>query len=413
MRFRSQTFHIYGNSGGCPQNQLDSAHLFRYLVANGWRYVKSPANADLVVVNGCGYRKEKEEQSLAKAREATRLVRPGGKVILAGCMPKIAPAIAVAAGPGVDVMRGIDRAAIQAMVPPERAAWDDCVPGSIPAELLTYVKPFRNILTITLNRIRNTLPFVVSRHFDRLFMYDHSPDTHIVRVAEGCLGHCAYCAIRFSRGPLKSAPLDTVLTHVQESLKENPREIFLSATDLAAYGRDIGLDLSDLLRHVLDIARDQYLLLFYANPRWMIDIWPKLEPLFATGRIHFIHLSLNGGSDGVLRRMARGYALGEYEALVRAIKRASPGTIIQTQVITGFPGETDAEFAETLAFFRRNYIHNVQVFAFDARPGTAAATMEGQIPMAVRQQRRWRLYRQTLWAKVWFNIRYVANGLKP
>ena len=145
----------------------------------------------------------------------------------------------------------------------------------------------------------------------------------------------------------------------------------------------------------------------------MIDIWHRLEPLFATGRIHFLHLAVNGGSDRMLQAMRRGYSLAEFEALVRAIKRVSPGTVLQTQVITGFPGETDTDFDETVRFFRRNYFHNVQVHAFDSRPGTLAAGMDQQVPRAIAAQRRRRLYVLTLAAKIAYNARYVLRGFRP
>jgi threonylcarbamoyladenosine tRNA methylthiotransferase CDKAL1 len=410
MKTPDRTFNLYGNSGGCPQNQLDGAQLFQYLVANGYRYVSSPASADVIIINSCAYRIEKEDQSFKQAFEMRRQGKPGAKIILAGCMPKIAPERADTEGSAFVVMRGMDAAMIEAMFPPEQATWAEAATNSIPAPVLAYVKPFRRTLNSGLNALRRTLPYAAARRFDHLFMYDHSSNTFIIRVAEGCLGRCTYCAIRFSRGLLKSTPLETILANVRTAVERGEKEILLCATDLAAYGRDIGCDLSDLLREVLSIARTQYLMLFYANPRWMIDIWEKLEPLFATRRIHFIHLSLNGGSARVLKNMARGYTLQEFETLLRAIKRVSPATVIQTQIITGFPGETEEDFAETLAFLKRNYMHNVQAFAFDPRPGTPAAVMTDQIPPAVRQRRRWQIYRRTLAAKMVYNARYMFRG---
>jgi tRNA A37 methylthiotransferase MiaB len=111
--------------------------------------------------------------------------------------------------------------------------------------------------------------------------------------------------------------------------------------------------------------------------------------------------------------MNRGYTLEEFENLIRSIKQSSPNTVLQTQVITGFPGETEDDFATTLSFFKRNYFHNVQVHAFDSRKGAEAATMSNQISDKVKQKRRIILYRLTLKRKVLYNMKYILRGFQP
>lgn len=348
MKDQSKTFSIYANSGGCPQNQLDGAHLYNYLVENGYSYVKSLEKADLIVINSCAYKSEKEDQSLAAYRSIAKKEKREARIVFSGCLPKIAPDRLQDVDSNTIVIPGTELKTIEAVVFPERVSWDGISTNVIPAPVLTYVNPFRKYLSSGLNACRKVLPYNAARHFDRLFMYDHSKDTYVIRVAQGCLGSCTYCAIRFSRGKLKSRPLPDVLQDVQRAVSLDVDEILLSATDLAAFGRDSGIDLSVLLQEILKIAEKQYLLLFYANPRWMIDIWEKLEGIFATLRIHFIHLSLNGGSDHVLQKMGRGYSLHDFEVLVHSIKRVSPVTVIQTQIITGFPGETEQDFDQTV-----------------------------------------------------------------
>lgn len=244
-------------------------------------------------------------------------------------------------------------------------------------------------------------------------MYDHTPRSFIVEISKGCLGNCAYCVIRHSRGILKSRPADDIINEVKAGIEKEVKEILLTATETAGYGLDIDTSLSGLLYRIIEIIKDQQLLIFYANPRWLIKDWDNLKFIFATGKIHFIHLSLNGGSNSVLKRMNRGYSLEEFETLINSIKRSSPDTVLQTQVITGFPGETDDDFAITLDFFKRNYFHNVQVHAFDARKGAEAAAMPDQISDKVKQKRRRVLYRLTLKRKVLYNIKYILRGFQP
>lgn len=413
MKNQGKTFSIYANSGGCPQNQIDGSHLYNYLVVNGYSYTTSLEKADLIVINSCAYKSEKEEQSLAAYQSAVKRAKRDARIVFSGCLPKIAPDRLQGVDSNTIVIPGSELKTMESVVFPDRVSWDGTSTNAIPAPVLTYVKPFRQLLRSALNACRTVLPYEAARHFDRLFMYDHSKDTFVVRVATGCLGTCTYCAIRFSRGRLESRPLPEIMQDIKRAVNLNVNEILLSATDLAAFGRDCGLDLSILLQKVLDIAEKQYLLLFYANPRWMTDIWAKLESLFATQRIHFIHLSLNGGSDHVLQQMRRGYSIRDFEILVRSIKRVSPATVLQTQVITGFPGETEDDFDQTVRFLNENYFHNVQIHAFDPRPGTAAAVMPDQVPVHIRQQRRRRLYRLTLLRKMNYDIRYLANGFNP
>jgi MiaB/RimO family radical SAM methylthiotransferase len=410
---QQRTFALYANSGGCPQNQLDGAQAYNYLVSNGYAYTSSLETADVILINSCAYRSEKEDQSVAKVLDAVQLAKHDALILVSGCLPKIAPRRLNQLDSNVFVIPGTELHRLEELVPPAHSPWSRNAAHSIPGPVFAYVKPFRRFLSSSLRTCRNSLPHDIVRHFDRLFMYDHSPETFLIRAAQGCLGNCTYCAIRFSRGRLKSKPLEGVLDEVRIAVRSGVKEILLSATDLAAYGRDIGTDVSVLLREALRAAPNQYLLLFYANPRWMIDIWDRLEPAFASQRIHFVHLSLNGGSDHVLARMGRGYTLREFETLIQSLNRVSPSTVLQTQIITGFPGETDDDFHETVRFFKRNYFHNVQVHAFDPRPGTVAAGMGDQIPLEVRQRRRRQLYALTLWRKLRYDAEYLATGAMP
>lgn len=413
MNTQPRTFTLYANSGGCPQNQLDGAQVYNYLVSNGYAYTTSVETADLILINSCAYRSEKEDQSIAKVHDVVQRKKKDAKIVVSGCLPKIAPHRLADLNSNINVIPGMELHNIEAIVPPVHSSWICSVPHSIPAPVLDYVKPFRRFLSEGLRFCRNSLPYDLARHFDRLLMYDHSPETYLIRAAQGCLGSCTYCAIRFSRGKLNSKPLNAVLDEVGTAVRRGVKELLLSATDLAAYGRDLGTDISVLLREVLKIAPNHYLLLFYANPRWMIDIWDRLESVFASGRIHFVHLSLNGGSEHILNRMGRGYSLKDFETLTRSMKHASPFTVLQTQVITGFPGETEEDFQETIRFFKHNYFHNVQVHVFDPRPGTVAAGMDNQVPIEVRQRRRKHLYALTLRRKLRYDIEYLATGIVP
>lgn len=413
MKNTTNHFYIYSNSGGCPQNQLDGGRIVAYLKHNNYVSTKSFTKCDIVIVNSCSYNNLKEKQSFDKTIKLFKSSRNRKLVILTGCFPMIAPHLLKELPHDIIVLPGCELNKIEDIIPPVNCRWDQVHINYIPEPLFQYSKFFRRFIFNVLSFIRHTLPLNAVYHFDHLLMFDHTPKTFTVEICKGCLGNCTYCAIRFSRGTLKSRPMDEILEEIKMGIEKDINEILLSATESASYGIDIGTNLSSLLIKIIELLKHQHLLIFYANPRWLIKDWDNLKPVFASGKIHFIHLSLNGGSNSILERMKRGYTLEEFEKLIKSIKELSHETVLQTQVITGFPGETEEDFKTTLNFFKRNYFNNVQVHAFDSRAGTEAASLPDQVPDEIKQIRRRVLYRLTLKRKVAYNVKYIIRGFKP
>lgn len=406
-------FFIYSNSGGCPQNQLDGGRIVNYLLNNNYTCTKYFTNSDIVIINSCSYNNFKEKQSFDKTLKFYNSGKNKKLIILTGCLPKIALHLLNDLPENIRVIPGCNLNKIEDIIPPIKYNWEQIQINYIPEPLFHYSKSFRRFIYNILSFIRHTLPLKAAYHLDHLLMYDHTPGSFIVEICKGCLGSCTYCVIRHSRGKLRSRPIDEIIKEIKTGIEKDVKEILLTATESAAYGIDIGTSLSSLLKNIIELIDHQHLLLFYANPRWLIKDWDNLKSIFATGKIHFVHLSMNGGSNNVLKRMNRGYTLEEFENLIKSIKKLSPETVLQTQVITGFPGETEDDFKTTLNFFKKNYFHNVQVHAFDPRTGTEAAAMPDQISDEVKQKRRRSLYRLTLAKKVSYNVKYIIRGFQP
>jgi len=410
MKNRPDYFYIFSNSGGCPQNQLDGGKIITYLKNNGYECKKNPARCNILIINSCSYNNLKEEQSF---RETLKLSNSSGgkkQIILTGCLPKIAPKLLTDLPDNIKIIPGSELEKIEEIFPPRISGWKQVRINYIPEPLFSYSKKFRRFLYVVLSSLRYKLNARNAYYLDYLFMYDHSPGSFIVEISRGCLGNCTYCVIRRSRGVLKSRPADEIINEIRNGIENGVKEIMLTATETAAYGIDTGTSFAELLNSILKLLTNQRLIIFYANPRWLINDWKNLIPAFASGKIHFIHLSLNGGSDNVLKGMRRGYTLKEFENLILSIKKLSPRTILQTQVITGFPGETEEDFNTTVNFFRSIYFHNVQVHAFDPREGSEAGSMTDQVPESIKQRRRRNLYRITLASKLKHNIRYILSG---
>lgn len=413
MGSKPKHFFIFSNSGGCPQNQLDGGRIVRYLESNNYICTNHIDDSEIIIINSCSYNNLKEKQSFDETIKAHNSGKEKKLIILTGCLPKIAPHLLNDLPENIRVIPGTELEKIEAVIPPVKSKWEEIHINYIPEPLFQYSKSFRRLIYVFLSFIRHTIPLKAVYHLDHLFMYDHTPRSFIVEICKGCLGNCAYCVIRHSRGRLISRPVDEIINEIRTGIEKDVKEILLTATESAAYGLDIGSSLSGLLSQIIKLLEDRHLLIFYANPRWLINDWDSLKSIFATRKIHFIHLSLNGGSDNVLKRMNRGYTLDEFENLIRSIKQSSPDTVLQTQVITGFPGETEDDFETTLNFFKRNYFHNVQVHAFDPRKGAEAATMPDQISDDIKQNRRRILYRLTLRRKVLYNLKYILRGFQP
>jgi threonylcarbamoyladenosine tRNA methylthiotransferase MtaB len=206
----------------------------------------------------------------------------------------------------------------------------------------------------------------------------------LVKVQNGCNSFCAYCIVPLVRGREKSLPLDRVVAEVRDRVAEGDKEAVLTGTKIGSYNYE-GAGLKELLQRILketDIAR---LRLSSLQPN---EINPELIGLWEDDRLcrHF-HLSLQSGSDAVLNRMKRRYTASDYQQAVASIREAVPEAAITTDVIVGFPGETDEEFQESYNLAERMEFARIHVFTYSPRPGTQAATMPDQVGDKAKRER--------------------------
>ncbi len=206
----------------------------------------------------------------------------------------------------------------------------------------------------------------------------------LVKVQEGCATPCTYCIVPYVRKGERSLELDGVLSMVEARIRDGYKEIVLTGTKIGAY-RDGASMLADLTRRVLELPGLARLRLSSLQPQELSD---ELLGLWTDSRLcrHF-HLSLQSGSGTVLARMRRHYDPGDYRGALERIRAQLPDAAITTDVIVGFPGETDAEFADTLAFCDAAHFARIHVFPYSRRPGTPAAQMAGQVARGVLRQR--------------------------
>jgi len=332
---------------GCKVNRCDSDALAQALTARGYVVVPPGQAADIYIVNTCTVTHEAEVKSRKLLRKALR-INAGALLVVTGCYATLAQ----------ETLGGLD--GVNAVVPiTEQARIPDLVmqlrPPTVPAAAGAG-------LTASIARTRAT-----------------------VKVQDGCNRRCAYCAVTLARGPVRSRPLDEAAAELRALVDAGIREIVLTGVRLDAYGLDHGHTLADLLNATRDLG----------IPRLRVS---SLEPVGIDARLidamaahpalcRHVHLCLQSGDDGVLRAMRRGYTAADYRCLIAQLRAAMPDAVFTTDVIAGFPGESEAAFQQTVAFVREIGFIKLHIFPFSPRPGTAAAAMPDQVPQAVKAAR--------------------------
>ena len=209
----------------------------------------------------------------------------------------------------------------------------------------------------------------------------------VVQVASGCLGRCSYCITRFARGRLVSAPREAILDAVRGLVAEGAYEIQLTGQDVAAWGLDRGESLPELLLDIAEIPGKFAVRPGMMNPAAVLGILEPLVDAYESDKIfRFLHLPVQSGSDSVLGRMQRGYRAVDVLRIVDAFRERYPEMMVSSDFITGFPGETEEEFRQTLELIERAAFVKVNITRYSRRPGTAAAALK-DLPERIRKVR--------------------------
>lgn len=345
---------------GCKVNQYESQAMAAMLTELGHREVEAGADCDAVIVNTCAVTAE----SVRKSRQAIRRLAglaPGAVVAVCGCWPQAEPEEAAALG--VDVLWGSgDRAGFAAAVlaaveRQERAQSID--------------KPFQR------------------RRFEELPPGSPGDRTRaLLKIEDGCVNFCAYCVIPYARGRVLSLPLERAAAQAAELSARGYREIVLTGIEIASYGADLPGKprLQDCIAAVAEAAPGVRIRLGSLEPSVVDEDFCAVLTAHPNLCDHF-HLSLQSGCDATLQRMRRKYDTARFWETVSLLRRHFPGCALTADLICGFPGETEAEFQETLAFLARCAFSQVHIFPYSVRQGTPAAEMPGQLDRGEKQSR--------------------------
>ncbi len=337
------------DSLGCKLNQAEIELLAKQLAEAGYRLVSPADGADVYILNTCTV----THVAASKSRHQLRLAHrrnPDALVVAAGCHAQRAPQ-ELAQIEGVDLVLGNDE------------------------------KPY--LLRLLEESGRLTSPGCIrgnstSRH------YNGFRTRAFIKVQDGCHSFCSYCIVPLVRSREKSTPVDQIVADVGHRIANGYKEVVLTGVKIGSYNSD-GVNLKGLLEHILaetDITR---LRLSSLQPQ---EISPELIRLWRDSRLcRHLHLSLQSGSDRVLSRMKRRYSASDYQQAVSLIQALAPEAAITTDVIVGFPGETDEEFEQSYNFCRQMGFARTHVFTYSPRQGTEAAQMPQQVEERIKKQR--------------------------
>ncbi len=341
---------------GCRLNEAELERWSRDFRARGLELAHAAADADLVVVNTCAVTDEAVRKSRKLVRRAQR-ANPAARLVVSGCYSALDPCGA-AAELGVDLL----------------------VPNPDKDRLVDIVSRTFALPALPVEPADPAEPTLFARGRQRAF----------VKVQDGCRYRCTFCVVTLARGEERSRPVAEVVAEVNALHAAGIQEAVLTGVHLGGFGSDLGTDLRALVGAVLAQTTIPRVRLGSLEP-W--DLPDGFWGLFADPRLMpHLHLPLQSGADTVLRRMARRCRTGDFRALASDARAAVPDLNLTTDVIVGFPGETNAEWQATLDFVAEIGFGHVHVFPFSPRPGTKAASLPDPVTEPVRQRRSRELY---------------------
>ncbi|XP_078395429.1 threonylcarbamoyladenosine tRNA methylthiotransferase isoform X1 [Cetorhinus maximus] len=354
------TQKIWVKTWGCSHNNSDGEYMAGQLAVYGYKITENSLDADLWLLNSCTVKNPAEDHfrnSIKKAQEQNK------KVVVAGCVPQAQPRMDYIKGLSIIGVQQIDRVV---------EVVEETIKGHS-VRLLGQKKDKGK----RLGGARLDLPKIRK-----------NPLIEIISINTGCLNACTYCKTKHARGDLASYSVAELVDRAIHSFQEGVCEIWLTSEDTGAYGRDIGTDLPTLLWKLVQVIPEGAMLrLGMTNPPYILEHLEEMAKILLHPRVYsFLHVPVQTGSDTVLMDMKREYCIADFKRVADFLKEQVPGITIATDIICGFPGETEADFQETVKLVQEYKFPSLFINQFYPRPGTPAAKME-QVPAQMKKQR--------------------------
>lgn len=391
---------VFVTSKACYIVQTETNHIAAYLKGNGYELVDTHQEADAIIITTCAVTGMTSEANYQAILECINNRRDGVPVYVVGCYTRIEPKrLEELESYGnvfpVQEIRDIESEFLGTN------AWDSIVYNNFFAHPFAaqkmqeleervplkhkLVKPlFSAIDAVT----RKETLFYYKFNVDHLYSPEIQRRIWPVVASKGCTHACAYCAVRIGRGKYRSKPMDSVLNEIKTGVANGHNRVLLIGDELGPYGVDLenGVSLATLLEK---LASDEYPVsvgLWYIDCFHLMEAFPAIEELCRKGKVFFLGITVQSGSPRILQLMNRKYSLEDSMAAIKTFRKY-PDVIIATQIMVGFPGETDEDFRQSVSVVDTGYFDLVEVFEYSPRPFTRAAKMVDDVPPATKSER--------------------------
>lgn len=354
------TQSIYLKTWGCAHNNSDSEYMAGILQSYGYNLTSDKDQADLILLNSCTVKTPSEDTFRNEIQHGKD---NGQHVVVAGCVPQGAPKSEYLSGVSIIGVQQIDRVV---------EVVESALQGHTVRLLQQKKEAGKRVAgpKLSLPKVRkNAL-------------------VEIIPINSGCLNQCTYCKTKHARGDLVSYPPDEIVDRARQAFDEGCCEIWLTSEDTGTYGRDIGSSLPELLWKLVEVIPDGCMLrVGMTNPPYILEHLSEMAKILQHPRVYgFLHVPVQSGSDSVLGEMKREYNREEFERVVSYLREQVPGVTIATDIICGFPGETEVDFEESMTLCANYKFPSLFINQFFPRPGTPAAKMTRVDPVLVKKR---------------------------
>ncbi|KAL0113863.1 hypothetical protein PUN28_011300 [Cardiocondyla obscurior] len=340
---------IYVKTWGCTHNSSDTEYMAGQLAMYGYNLTEDKLKADLWLLNSCTVKSPAEDQFRNEIEHGKNI---GKHVVVAGCVPQGAPKSSFLQGLSMIGVQQIDRVV---------EVVEETLKGNTVRFLQQKKDSGKKIggASLSLPKVRR------------------NPLIEIIAINTGCLNQCTYCKTKHARGELGSYPPEEIVERAKQAFEEGVCELWLTSEDTGAYGRDIGTNLPELLWQLVDVIPDGCMMrVGMTNPPYILEHLDEMAKILQHPKVYsFLHIPVQSGSDQVLVDMKREYSRAEFEHVVNFLSERVPGLTIATDIICGFPTETEVDFEETMTLCQKYKFPSLFINQFFSRPGTPAARM--------------------------------------
>ena len=369
---------------GCKVNQYETNAMEQAFIKSGYKVVEFGEVADVYVINTCTVTNMSDKKSRQMIRKAKQLNKDA-IVVATGCYAQVSK----------EKLEEIEEV-------------DLILGNNEKKEIIKYIEDFEKEKLIHLEDVMHQKEFIdfgTTLHMEKT--------RAVIKIQDGCDRFCSYCIIPYARGRVRSRKIESIIEEIKALAKNEVKEVVLTGIHIASYGKDFkeNISLIDLLEEINKIEDIERIRLGSLEPTIINEEF--LERLSKLDKIcHHFHLSLQSGCNETLKRMNRKYTIDEFETVVKLLRETYKDVILTTDIIVGFPGETDEEFEKTYGFLKQIKFYKMHVFKYSRRKGTKADLMDNQVSSDIQEQRSKKLLQLSDNNQKKYNEEYVGKKVK-